>query len=60
MTNSKIREKILKGGKIAIERLIERKRKDDSYVVVSENGQAVKLWARDIKLEKEKAAQPAP
>ena len=43
-----IKEKFLKGGKLAIERLIERKRKDNSYIVVSENGKVVKLNARDI------------
>ena len=48
MTNEEIREKVLKGGKIAIERLIERKRKEDGYIVVAENGKVVKLYARDI------------
>ena len=53
-------EKILAGTQLAIKRLLEQKRKDDSYVVVSENGQVVKLWARDIKPEKDNPAEPAP
>lgn len=50
MTHHELREKILKGGEIAIQRLIERKRREDSYLVVSDgNGKVIKLWARDIK-----------
>ncbi len=49
MTNIEIKEKILKGGKLAIERLIERKRRDNAYIVISENGKIVKLNAKDIK-----------
>ena len=48
MTFNEIKEKILKGGEIALQRLIERKRREDSYLVVSENGKPVKLWARDV------------
>ena len=49
MKQTDIRDKVLKGGKLAIERLLERKRKDNSYVVVSEKGKVVKLNANDLK-----------
>ena len=52
MKQNGIAEKVLKGTQLAIRRLTEQKRKDDSYLVVSENGKVVKLWARDIKPEK--------
>lgn len=48
MTDNEIIEKVLQGGRIAIERLIERKRKEDGYIVISENGKVKKLYARDI------------
>lgn len=49
MTPEEIERKVLKGGKLAIERLLERKRKENGYIVVSQDGKVVKLWARDIK-----------
>ncbi len=49
MTPEEIRDKVLKGGRLAIERLIEKKRKDNSYIVVSDDGKVVKLDARTIK-----------
>ncbi len=49
MTNEEIKDKFLKGGKLAIDRLLERKRKDNSCVVVSVNGKPVRINARDIK-----------
>ena len=50
MTHIEIREKFIKGGKLAIARLIDRKRRDNAYIVVSEKGKVVKLNAKDIKL----------
>ena len=49
MKQTDIKDKVLKGGKLAIERLLERKRKENSYVVVSEKGKVVKLNANDLK-----------
>ncbi len=49
MTHTEIKEKVLEGGRLAIEKLLDRKRKENSYVVVSENGKVVKLNARDLK-----------
>lgn len=48
MTQTEIKDKVLKGGKLAIKRLLERKRKDNSYVVVSEKGKAVRINASDL------------
>ena len=49
MTNTDIKDKILKGGKLAIDRLIEKKRRDKSFIVVSENGKVVKVDANTLK-----------
>lgn len=49
MTQTDIKDKVLKGGKLAIERLLEKKRKNNSFVVVSEKGKVVRLNARDLK-----------
>ena len=49
MTQTDIRDKFLKGGKLAIERLLEKKRKDNSFVVISDNGKVVKLDAKTLK-----------
>ena len=48
MTQTEIKDKVLKGGKLAIERLLDRKRKDNSYIVVSEKGKVVRLNAKDF------------
>lgn len=48
MTQTDIKDKVLKGGKLAIERLLDKKRRDNSYVVVSEHGKVVRLNARDL------------
>lgn len=44
-----IKDKVLKGGKLAIERLLDKKRKDNSVIVFSENGKVVKLKAKDVR-----------
>ena len=49
MTQTDIRDKFLKGGKLAIERLLEKKRKDNSFVVISDNGKVVKVDAKTLK-----------
>ena len=49
MTQAEIRDKVLKGGKLAIERLLEKKRKDNSFVVISENGKVVRVEAKTLK-----------
>lgn len=50
MTNNEIKEAVLKGGKLAIEQLIERERKENGYIVISKEGKVVKVNAKDIKL----------
>ena len=54
MTQIDIKHTFLFGGKLAIERLLAKKRKDNSYVVVSERGKVIKLKARDMKVEAHK------
>lgn len=50
MKNEKqIREKILKGIKLAIKKLIASSKKNDDYLVLSQNGKIVKVKARDLK-----------
>ena len=49
MTQTDIKDKVLKGGKLAIDRLIEKKRRDKSFIVVSENGKVVKIDATTLK-----------
>lgn len=44
-----IKEKVLKGGKLAIERLLDRKRKDNLDVVISQDGKVVRLNAKDLR-----------
>lgn len=51
MTQDEIREGFLKGGKLAIKRMIDRKRKDNACIVVSEKGKVVKVNAKDIELK---------
>lgn len=50
MNISEIKEKIIEGNKLALRRLIEKKKKEDSYIVVSEKGKVVKLKAKNIRL----------
>ena len=49
MTQTEIRDKFLKGGKIAIERLLEKKRKDNAFVVISDKGKVVRVAATTLK-----------
>ncbi|UYZ61789.1 hypothetical protein [Hymenobacter weizhouensis] len=50
MTHTEIRDKVVAGGQLAIQRLLDRKRRDNGYVVVSQNGKVVRVLAADIKL----------
>ena len=42
-------DKITKGVKLSIERLIERTKKEDGELVISQNGKVVRVKARDLK-----------
>ena len=46
----KIENKILRGSRLAVRRLIERQKKMDGKLVVYRNGKVVILRAREIKL----------
>jgi hypothetical protein len=50
MKTTDIKNKILEGSKIAIKKLVDRKRRENSYLIVSEKGKVVKIQATDIKL----------
>ncbi len=41
-------DKITKGVKLSIERLIEQTKKEDGELVISENGKVIRVKARDI------------
>jgi hypothetical protein len=49
MKETDIKIKVLEGGKLAVDRLLEQKRKENSFVVVSKNGKVVRVNAKDIK-----------
>jgi hypothetical protein len=49
MTEEEIRDKVLKGCQLAIERLLEEKRKANGYIVISDNGKVIRVKASDIK-----------
>ena len=47
-TFDSLREKILKGLQISFEKLVREKSKDDEELVFSENGQIIRVKAKDI------------
>lgn len=49
MSNEEIREKMLAGCQLAVKRLIERTKKEDGYLVISQNGKVVKVKATELK-----------
>ena len=48
MTPTEIRDKVLAGTQLAIQRLLERKKRETGYVVVSQDGKVVRVLAADI------------
>ncbi len=50
MKTSDIKNKILLGGKLAIKKLVDKKKKENSFLIVSDQGKVVKIQASDIKL----------
>jgi hypothetical protein len=42
-------EKVNKGVNLAVQRLIERTKKEDGELVISKNGKVVRIKARDLK-----------
>lgn len=49
--SSDIEQKITAGIKLAVKRLVEKKKKENSYLIVSVNGKPTKVMAKDIKLD---------
>ena len=50
MKSASIKAKVLEGSRIAIKRLVEKKRRENSYLIVSDKGKVVRVQASDIKL----------
>lgn len=50
METSEIKAKIIEGNRLALKKLVEQKKKEDSFLVVSEKGKVVKVSAKNIKL----------
>ncbi len=50
MNPNEIKVKILEGCTLAIKKLIERKKKENSFLIVSDKGKVVKIMAKDINL----------
>jgi hypothetical protein len=48
---SELRDKIVAGTKLAFQRLVEKAKLTDDYLVFSENGKIVKVKARSIDLK---------
>jgi hypothetical protein len=44
----KLLDKITEGVKLSIQRLVERTKKEDGYLVISRNGKVVRIKARDL------------
>jgi len=43
-----LRDKILRGGRLAIRRLIAQKKKNNGYLVIARNGKVVKVKASEL------------
>ncbi|WP_157576845.1 hypothetical protein [Asinibacterium sp. OR53] len=50
METTEIKAKIIEGNRLALKKLVEKKKKEGSFLLVSEKGKVVKVNAKDIKL----------
>lgn len=50
MQASEIRNKIIEGNKLALKRLIEKKKKENSFIIISNKGKVEKVYAWNIQL----------
>jgi hypothetical protein len=50
MKTSEIKNKILEGSRLAIKKLVDKKRRENSYLVVSDQGKVIKKKATEINL----------
>lgn len=46
---SELRDKLIAGTKLAFDRLVEKAKTTDDYLIFSENGKVIKVKARSIK-----------
>jgi primosomal replication protein N len=49
MTNNEVKRKIVDGSKLAVQRLIARKKKENKELVISQGGKVIKIPASEIK-----------
>lgn len=50
MKTADIKSKILEGSKLAVKRLVDKKKRENSYLIISDNGKVIKVNASDIKI----------
>lgn len=50
LSSEEVFMRFLQGTRLAVSRLIERKKKENGYLVISQNGKVVKVKASDIKI----------
>ncbi|WP_290795342.1 hypothetical protein [Flavihumibacter sp. UBA7668] len=48
MKTKEIKTKILEGNRLALNKLIAKKKKENSFLVFSQNGKVVKIYAKDL------------
>jgi hypothetical protein len=46
---AELRDKVIAGTKLAFQRLVEKAKKNDDYLVFSKNGKVIKVKARSLK-----------
>ena len=46
---AELRDKLIAGTKLAFQRLVEKAKANDDYLVFSENGKVIKVKARSLK-----------
>jgi hypothetical protein len=51
MDRAEIRDKIMAGCKLAVKRLIERKKKENAFIIISKDGKVVKVPAAEIDIK---------
>jgi len=50
MKTADIKSKILEGSKLAVKRLVDKKKRENSYLIISDNGKVIKVNASEIKI----------
>lgn len=50
MNTTEIKAKIIEGIRLSLKKLVEQKKKENSFLIFSDNGKIVKINAKDIHL----------